>query len=111
MRQPTSWWVAVAVASLPGAPLFAQSVTSDMLQKAAASSDWLMYGHNYWNNRYSPLTQITAANVKSLVAKYVLQSGVERLGSFETTPVVVNGVMYVTTPLSAGSPPRRAGSS
>ena len=73
------------------------AVTTAALEKAASSSDWLMYGHNYWNNRYSPLAQITAANVKNLVPKFVLQTGVERLGSFETTPVLVNGTMYVTT--------------
>src|SRR5437899_11562746 len=30
----------------------------------------------------------------------VLQTGTEKLGSFETTPVVVNGIMYVTTPVT-----------
>src|SRR5712692_2752581 len=73
-------------------------VTADMLQKAVSSSDWLMYGHNYWNNRYSPLTSINTSNVKGLVPRWVFQTGVEKLGSFETTPVVVNGIMYVTTP-------------
>jgi len=75
-------------------------VTTDLLQQASSSGDWLMYGHNYWNNRYSPLTQINTSNVKNLVPKLMLQSGVEKLGSFETTPVVVNGVMYVTTPVT-----------
>src|SRR5437879_11374620 len=42
---------------LPGAPPRAV-VTNDMLLNAAASGDWLMYGHNYWNNRFSPLKTI-----------------------------------------------------
>src|SRR2546425_11152053 len=42
-------------------------VTGDMLQKAASSGDWLMYGHNYWNNRFSPLSAINTSNVKNLV--------------------------------------------
>ena len=75
-------------------------VTGDMLQKAASSGDWLMYGHNYWNNRFSPLSAINASNVKNLVPRMVLQTGTEKLGSFETTPVVVNGIMYVTTPVT-----------
>ena len=83
-----------------GRPSTSTVVSAEMLQQAATSSDWLMYGHNYSNNRYSPLTQITTANVKNLVPRLVLQSGVEKLGSFETTPVVVNGIMYVTTPVT-----------
>jgi len=75
-------------------------VTGDMLQKATSSGDWLMYGHNYWNNRFSPLSAINASNVKNLVPRMVLQTGTEKLGSFETTPVVVNGIMYVTTPVT-----------
>jgi glucose dehydrogenase len=96
---------------LVGAPLAAQGsggaepgasphtdVTPELLRNAQQSGDWLMYGGNYWNNRYSPLTQINAQNVRTLVPRMVFQSGVERLGSFETTPIVVNGIMYITTP-------------
>src|SRR3954469_20517414 len=43
------------------------NVTSAMLHEAAQSGDWLMYGHNYTNNRYSPLKQINTANVANLV--------------------------------------------
>ena len=74
------------------------NVTSAMLREAAQSGDWLMYGHNYSNNRYSPLKQITTANVANLVPRMVFQTGTERLGSLETTPVVVNGIMYFTSP-------------
>jgi len=73
-------------------------VTPAMLQQATQSGDWLMYGHNYWNNRYSPLTQISTTNVRNLIPRMVFQTGTERLGSLETTPVVVNGIMYITSP-------------
>jgi alcohol dehydrogenase (cytochrome c) len=104
---------AVAAAGFAVAPLAAQGsggvgggtvasppplVTAAMLTQAAASGDWLMYGHNYWNNRFSPLTTINTENVKNLVPRWVFQTGTERLGSLETTPVVVNGVMYFTSP-------------
>src|SRR3989475_13205175 len=59
-----------------------------------------MNGHNYWNDRFSPLSPINTSNVKNLVPRMVLQTGTEKLGSFETTPVVVNGIMYVTTPVT-----------
>ena len=74
------------------------NVTTAMLLQAQTSGDWLMYGHNYTNNRYSPLSQINATNVKNLIPRMVFQSGTERLGSFETTPIVVNGIMYFTSP-------------
>src|SRR2546429_1097762 len=69
-----------------------------MLLNAAASGAWLMYGHNYWNNRFSPLKTINATNVKNLVPRAVYTHGASTLGSFETTPIVVAGVMYITSP-------------
>jgi len=36
---------------------------------AAASGDWLMYGHNYWNKPVLPLKTINASNVKNLVPR------------------------------------------
>jgi PQQ-dependent dehydrogenase (methanol/ethanol family) len=108
------WSAAVAVAALVAAPLCGQGsggaadlspvaqphavVTNDMLLNAAASGDWLMYGHNYWNNRFSPLKTINTSNVKHLVPRAVYTHGSERLGSFETTPIVVGGIMYITSP-------------
>src|SRR5207302_99317 len=82
---------------LPGAPPHAV-VTNDMLLNAAASGDWLMYGHNYWNNRFSPLKTINTTNVKNLVPRAVYTHGASTLGSFETTPIVVAGIMYITSP-------------
>jgi alcohol dehydrogenase (cytochrome c) len=73
-------------------------VTDAML--AGASGDpknWLLGGENYSNDRYSSLDQISATNVASLTPVAIVQTGMT--ASFETTPVVVNGVMYVTTPV------------
>jgi alcohol dehydrogenase (cytochrome c) len=58
--------------------------------------NWPHYGGDYDNQRYSPLQQINTTNVATLVPRWVYQTGV--IGSFETTPVVVDGTMYVTTP-------------
>ena len=109
MTRWARWCAAAAVASLAGAPLCAQGsggvadparamVTNDMLLNAAGSGDWLMYGHNYWNNRFSPLKQINTTNVKNLVPRAVYTHGSSTLGSFETTPIVVAGIMYITSP-------------
>src|SRR5437867_4440005 len=106
------WSATVVVAALVAAPLCGQGsggvgdpsaapnavVTNDMLLNAAASGDWLMYGHNYWNNRFSPLKTINTTNVKNLVPRAVYTHGSERLRSFATTPIVVAGSMYITSP-------------
>src|SRR5260221_139218 len=86
------------VGDAPAGPPPHAVVTNDMLLNAAVSGDWLMYGHNYWNNRFSPLKTINATNVKNLVPRAVYTHGSERLGSFETTPIVVGGIMYITSP-------------
>jgi len=49
-----------------------------------------LHGRTYDNQRYSPLKQITADNAKSLSPVALVQTGMT--ASFETTPVVVNGV-------------------
>jgi alcohol dehydrogenase (cytochrome c) len=67
----------------------------------AAQGDWTTYGGNDWNQRYSTLKQINAGNVAQLVPRKIFQTGIARLGSFENTPIVQNGVMYVTTPYNS----------
>ncbi len=57
---------------------------------------WLMYGRNYSAWRYSPLDAITTENVRQLVPSWVFQSEVR--GKFQTTPLVRDGVMYITGP-------------
>ena len=74
------------------------TVSDQMLQNPNKhDGDWLLDGRNYWNQRYSPLDQIDADNVKQLSPVAIVQTGMT--GSFETTPVVVHGVMYATTPV------------
>jgi PQQ-dependent dehydrogenase (methanol/ethanol family) len=65
---------------------------------AAQGGDWTTYGGNDWNQRWSTLKQINTGNVAQLVPRKIFQTGITRLGSFENTPIVQNGVMYVTTP-------------
>jgi alcohol dehydrogenase (cytochrome c) len=64
---------------------------------AWGQADWPTYGGNAWNQRWSGLKQINTRNVSRLVPRMVLQTGVSRPGSFETTPIVVGDMMYVTT--------------
>ena len=74
------------------------NVTDSMMLNADPDeNNWLLHGRTYDNQRYSPLKQITADNAKSLSPVALVQTGMT--ASFETTPVVVNGVMYITTPV------------
>ncbi len=66
-----------------------------MLNAGSDENDWLLHGRTYDNQRYSPLKQITADNVRSLTQVALVQTGMT--ASFETTPIVANGVMYLTT--------------
>jgi PQQ-dependent dehydrogenase (methanol/ethanol family) len=59
------------------------------------AAEWLMYGHDYTNQRYSALNQITASNVGRLAPRWIFQTGI--VASFETTPIVYHGAMYITT--------------
>jgi alcohol dehydrogenase (cytochrome c) len=54
---------------------------------------WLTYSGNYQGHRYSALTQISPANVKQLHPVWVYQMNNSRT---EVSPIVVDGVMYLT---------------
>jgi alcohol dehydrogenase (cytochrome c) len=70
-------------------------VTSHRLEQAAGEAhNWMLYGGTYFNQRYSTLHGITRQNVKLLEQKWVVQNQVP--GSWESNPLVVDGIMYVT---------------
>src|SRR6185295_15231167 len=60
----------------------------------ATSKDWPTIGLDYAETRYSKLAEITAANVKGL--GLVWTYNLESTRGMESTPLVVDGVMYVT---------------
>ena len=63
-------------------------------RKVTSQTDWTTYNGGYAGSRYSPLTQINAGNVASLAPKWTFT--VKNTGNLQGTPVVVDGVMYVT---------------
>jgi quinoprotein glucose dehydrogenase len=75
---------------------------------AASATDWPTYGHDPGGMRYSPLAQIDASNVSRLrlVWQYAMRpaalshpsGGRSRFAPSQATPLVVNGVMYLSTP-------------
>ena len=62
----------------------------------ADGSRWLTFGGNFTNQRHSPLTQLTPANVNRLVPQWTFQTAT--LGNFEATPLLRDNVLYVTGP-------------
>jgi alcohol dehydrogenase (cytochrome c) len=83
--------VSVALAAQTGTPLI---TSQDLLDGLKDPTRWLTYGGDYSSHRHSPLTQITPENVNQLTAQWTFQTGTT--GSFQTTPLVVDGVLYVT---------------
>src|SRR6266571_5106277 len=58
---------------------------------------WLTFSGNYNGQRHSPLTQVTPQNVTGLAPRWIFQTEVAARGrGFETTPIVADGVMYIT---------------
>ncbi len=73
-----------------------QLVTQDMLNRAAGDgNNFLHTNGNYEQTRYYPASQINVDNVHKLRPAWIFQT--EVLESQETTPIVVNGIMYITT--------------
>lgn len=62
---------------------------------AAAPEEWLSYGRDYAEQRFSPLTQITTANVKDLGLAWSADMDTAR--GQEATPLVIDGKIYITT--------------
>ena len=70
-------------------------VTSERLSHATNEpQNWLLYSGGYASQRHSLLKQVDPSNVKNLELKWVFQA--QSLQKFESTPLVVDGVMYLT---------------
>lgn len=59
-------------------------------------SDWAMTGGSPGNSHYSPLRQIDRSNVARLAVAWKFDTG--QSGGLETTPIMVDGVLYAFTP-------------
>ena len=90
-----------AVSSIPEAARASDLANVDdarIVDNAKSGKEWPSTGLDYGVNRLSPLDQITTANVGKLGLAWSYALGSTR--GVEATPVVVDGVMYVTTPWS-----------
>ena len=88
------FWCAIALGVAPAA-----AVDDARLQAASnATTDWLTYGHTYENQRFSTLDQINTDTVSALAPRWIYQTGIS--ATFLASPVVADGVMYLSTPLN-----------
>jgi quinohemoprotein ethanol dehydrogenase len=69
-----------------------------LLSADETPGDWLSYGRNYSEDRFSELDQITKKNIDILGLAWTLNLGTTK--GFEATPLVVDGIMYVSGPWS-----------
>jgi quinoprotein glucose dehydrogenase len=72
---------------------------------AIEGSDWPAYGRDAGGARYSPLSQINRGNVGRLKPAWTYRTGTEEVkaassnnAAFEATPILVDGLLYLTTP-------------
>lgn len=92
-------WASIASAQVP----FTRIVNADQ-----EPGNWLTYSRTLDGHRYSPLSEINAANVSKLRVRWAYQFADPRT---EASPIVVDGVLYVTGPNSAVAIDGRSGRS
>lgn len=74
-------------------------------QGNSSPNDWPAYGRDAGGSRYSPLKQINRENVGKLKVAWTYHTGAEEVkavssknAAFESTPILVDGWLYLTTP-------------
>jgi alcohol dehydrogenase (cytochrome c) len=87
-------FLVIALVLAAGTGLAAQVSVSRLLLAADEPRNWLTYSGDYAGRRHSLLRQIDPSNVKNLEMKWILQAQVA--GSWESSPIVVDGIMYLT---------------
>lgn len=79
------------------APAAAAPIDDARLRNAPSDrADWMTYGRDYSNQRFSPLDQINRTSVRELAPRWTYHTGVS--ATFQATPLVVDGVLYLSMP-------------
>src|SRR5690242_3126428 len=85
--------IALGVAAL--APIIWLTTETAAQQPRNAGQEWPSYGHDLFETHFSPLKQITTANVSGL--KLAFAGAIDApQGNVQATPIVVNGTMYTS---------------
>src|SRR4029077_13580500 len=70
------------------------SPSTRLVRAADEPHNWMTYSGGYFGQRYSTLRQIDTTNVTNLELQWIFQAN--SFQSFSATPLVVDGIMYVT---------------
>lgn len=98
------------------AAMLQQSGLAKSYPRPTGLNQWPAYGGGNANQNFSPLVQITPANVAKLQPAWVYRYGAGVISQgdqgldyrFEVTPLIVGGIMYISTPASPASPDLKA---
>lgn len=93
--RPLTFRLAVIALAAGCSLVLAQGLDPAALLKPAVDS-WPTYHGDYSGQRHSRLTQITPANVHQITLVWAFQTG--QTAQIKSTPILVNGILYVTTP-------------
>src|SRR4051794_17797952 len=86
--------VLLAITAILSIKTGAQVSLERLVNSAKEPQNWMTYSGDYSGKRFSGLDQINTSNAHSLTAKWVYQTG--GTGKLETTPLVVDGILYAT---------------
>src|SRR4051794_31120703 len=92
-------WIALSVAVLTvsaGVWTLSSRLAAQAPGRTPTTVNWPLHNLDLAGTRYSPLDQINRSNVKTLTPRWLFQHGVIDGVSNQTTPIVVDGLMYVT---------------
>jgi quinoprotein glucose dehydrogenase len=108
MRKQMLWAAALGMPSIRFAVLFIAAALALSPQSKPPQVEWLYYGGDPGNSKNSPLTDINPGNLQRLQVVWQWKHWETRLaeygtapGFFENTPLMIDGVLYVTTPYNS----------
>ena len=105
-------WALALILLLTPTVHYGQGLTPEALVKPTADA-WPTYKGDYSGRRYSPLNKITTENVASLTSAWMYRTSNYGAGGFgsviKSTPIEVNGVLYVTMPDNVWAVDARSG--
>lgn len=94
-----STFLALTALTLPASAMAGSVTADDLLQADQNNAEWILYGRDYGNQRFSPLDQITPENVAELHPVWTLSTG-GQLGGLESTPLFRDGMLYFSADYS-----------
>ena len=83
----------LAMVAAAGSASAGPVTTDDLLKAQDNGKEWLTYGRDYRNWRYSPLEEITPETAPKLTPVWAMSTG-GQLGGLEATPLFRDGVLY-----------------